>query len=113
MGTDRRPGNQCLVCFDHGDSTTSGELVAAHIGCIRDLEARIEQLEIRQKMRDDGEHSLMAEIEARDARIAELEEALRAYHALFTAWEGESLSLDQEALRQWKSIASGVLEGRE
>jgi hypothetical protein len=43
--------------------------------------ARIEELEIRDKMRDDEEHYLTSEIEARDARIAELERVVEAARA--------------------------------
>jgi len=41
------------------------------------LTARLEAAELRDRMRDDGEQHLLGEIEARDARIKELEAALR------------------------------------
>lgn len=38
------------------------------------------------------------------------EQALRAYRAIFAAWEGrDSITLNEEALRQWKSIADSVI----
>lgn len=40
-------------------------------------EKRIAELELRDKMRDDGERHLLGEVEARDAHIQKLEEALR------------------------------------
>jgi hypothetical protein len=41
----------------------------------------------------------------------EMEMALRAYKAIFTAWEGrDEITLSDEALRQWKSIADEVLK---
>lgn len=37
-------------------------------------------------------------------------QALKAYQAIFAAWEGrESITLNEEALRQWKSIADSAL----
>jgi hypothetical protein len=51
---------------------------AAEISRLRaEKDAEIKRLILRDKMRDDGERHLLAEIEARDARIRELEEALR------------------------------------
>lgn len=42
--------------------------------------------------------------------VEELEQALRAYDQLFRAWEGkDSLVLNEEAIRQWRSIAQDVL----
>ena len=52
-------------------------------------------------------------VEKHDSLEEQLEaaqQALRAYRAIFVAWEGlGSITLNEEALRQWKSIADSVL----
>jgi hypothetical protein len=67
----RRRGNQCLICFDHGDSSTAGELVTVHRGCLDALErhpdAWSEEAFDQQKSR----------AEAAEQRVRELEERVR------------------------------------
>lgn len=42
-------------------------------------ETRVEDLGLRDKMSDDGEHHLLSEIEARDEHIEELKDLLRGF----------------------------------
>ena len=45
-----------------------------------------------------------------EEQLEAAQQALRAYRAIFVAWEGlGSITLNEEALRQWKSIADSVL----
>jgi hypothetical protein len=75
-----RPGNQCLVCFDHGDSSTAGELVTVHRGCLDALERHpdtwSEEAFDQQKSR----------AEAAEQRVRELEHVLREIESAETDW---------------------------
>lgn len=46
---------------------------SAALAALNSLVEQLEAAELRDKMRDDGEHALLGEVEARDAQIAELE----------------------------------------
>jgi hypothetical protein len=71
------------------------------------LEARIEELEIRDKMRDDGERALISEIEARDARIAELGRELEG--AIEALREGQ-LVFDNRSHKEWAENVDELLD---
>ncbi len=59
-------------------------------------------------------HSLSTRFLAAEAREEKLRAALRTYRAIFAAWEGrDSITLSQEALQQWKSIADEALAEHE
>jgi len=62
------------------------------------LTARLEEAELRDRMRDDGEQHLLGEIEARDARIKELEAALRQGQDVFDNRSHKKWALRVEAL---------------
>ena len=81
------------------------------------LEARLAELaedrdgsQFLRGLADASSDTWRARAQAAEARVVELEGALRAYRAIFAAWEGlESITLNEEALRQWKSIADATL----
>ena len=93
-----------------GGRTLEEHLIVALADELRSLE---EQLQAVQKHRDQLA-DMAREQEDENRRLLEqyqtAEQALRAYHAIFTAWEGhKSITLNEEALRQWKSIAETAL----
>ena len=68
-----------------------------------------EQKAATQKWYDEA-HEKRRELRRLEEQLEAAQQALRAYRAIFVAWEGlGSITLNEEALRQWKSIADSVL----
>lgn len=78
-------------------------------GLLLEVAAALEGALIRDKMREDGEHALIGEVEARDARIAKLEEELH-YAREFMREEAQRAH-SQAQLAALEGYEAGRLDG--
>lgn len=65
--------NQCAVCFDHGDSSGAGPLLAIHQGCLEELERERENWHLEA----DAYNREIRRANDASARLEAVEERLR------------------------------------